>query len=206
MQKVMNKNKKGFSFLEMIIVVAIIMIMTMTMLVISFKDRDKKQLEAVGREVAAAIRETQNNSLTGRQGANEGLPCAFRFLTGGTQYQMAGSYRLIDEVCKDDISDAAYNEDSDGRIFITRDLTKENISINMYTSNYRESEKHESNFIVFVVPYGKYIDKESGDVTDPSKGTDVVISKDDKKYHICVHAIGLIEEIGFNEEEYACAF
>jgi hypothetical protein len=70
------------------------------------------------------------------------------------------------------------------------------------------SGKIPSDYIVFVVPYGRYVDPKSDPkaYVNPSKGTEVVISKDDKKYHICVHAIGLIEEIGFNEEDHACAF
>lgn len=201
------KNKKGFSFLEMIIVVAIITIMTMTMFVVSFKDRDKKQLEAIGREVAAAIRETQNNSLTGRQGANEGLPCAFRFVNTDTGYRVEGSYREVDQQCGDDVADDSYAKSSGGRVFSEEDYAALNgLTIQMFTSQSKTTDLHESNYIVYVVPYGKYIDARSTDPVDPSVGVDVVVSKDGKKYHICVHAIGLIEEIGFNEEDLACAF
>ncbi len=38
------------------------------------EDREKKKFEAAGREVAAAVREAQNNALTGKQKDNNSLP------------------------------------------------------------------------------------------------------------------------------------
>ena len=61
--------------MELMVVIAIIMIMTVVMLVVSVRDREKKKFEAAGREVAAAVREAQNNALTGKQIQNTDLPC-----------------------------------------------------------------------------------------------------------------------------------
>lgn len=188
--------KRGFSFLEMIVVVAIITIMTMVMLVVSFRDRSKKEVEAVGREVTAAIRETQNNALTGRQQGSENLPCSFIFelKDGGGVYEIRGSYRELDAFCGDDEEPGSY----------TGVLLSENISGHRIGITGIDSEGNPSDFVVFTVPYGKFYDSSSGDST----GTEFVVTKqgEEQKYHICVHSTGLIEEIGFNSADQACAF
>ncbi len=197
------QNKKGFSLLEMIIIVAIIVIMTMVMFVISFKDRSTKELEAVGREVAAAIRETQNNALTGRQRGEDQLPCSFAFVTDGSGYSIKGAQRPADDVCPDDIDVGGYGET----------LLSENVSVNSMHISGKDSEGRDSNYVIFTVPYGKYYDDGgydgSGNVEDiPSTGTDFVITKDgeEQKFHVCVYSTGLIEEMGFQEDDNACPF
>lgn len=194
------KNKKGFSLLEMMIVVSIIITMTMTMFVISFKDRDKKELETIGRSVAAAIRETQNNALTGKQENDDGLPCAFRFVTTVTGFKVQGSFRKKDEGCAADDVSAAY-EGVNARLFAQDDFAKSKIEI---IGRMSSDPDDTSDSIVFVVPHGKYINLK----TKKADAVDFVIknNKDDNRYHICVHATGLIEEIGFDKNEFACKF
>ncbi len=195
--KKIYQTKKGFSFLEMIIIVAIITIMTLTMFVVSFKDRDKKKLEAVGREVAAAIRETQNNALTGKQRASDMLPCGFIFTSDGDTYQIKGSYRALQEVCADDNDPQSYTEK-----LLDENLSQKKIAIEMFTSATNGSTRVSTNFVAFGVPYGKYFDGQ-----ETSIGTDLVlILNDGRKFHICVHATGLIEELGFNDADVACVF
>jgi prepilin-type N-terminal cleavage/methylation domain-containing protein len=182
-------SQRGFSFLEMIIVIAIITIMTMVMFVVSFKDRATKEIETVAREVTAAIRETQNNALTGRQQGSDNLPCAFAFvLSGNSGYKVRGSYRQLESPC---VPDEEF--DNYGEVLLSHNVANDKIQI-----------AATSEFIVFTVPYGKYIDQD----TPNSDGTEIVVSKDgdNRMYHICVHSTGLIEELGFNEAPLACAF
>lgn len=200
--------KKGFSLMEMVIIVAIISIMTSTMMTTSFKERTTKEIEAAGREVVAAIREAQNNALTGKQ-QGEGLPCAFRFILDPdtSTYKVQGSYRGVYESCGDDVSDAAYST-----VFSSTNLSRSHIILSGYTSNEKldPDNGHESNFIAFVVPYAKYIDVEVNNPLNPSPvteslGTEFILEKtidsENRKYHICVHSTGLIDEIGFVDDD-----
>lgn len=197
-------SKRGFSFLEMIVVVAIITIMTMVMFVISFKDRSKKEIEAVAREVTAAVRETQNNALTGRQQGGENLPCGFIFevLGDGSRYEVRGSYRNLTTICNDDYSTGSYTE-----IMLKDNVDIHDIVIESEDSN-KSSTDAPSNYVAFMVPYGTFIDQHSTEDTDPSIGMEFVVTKksDPRRFHICVHATGLIEEVGFNDEKWVCAF
>ncbi|OGI16651.1 MAG: hypothetical protein A3J63_02145 [Candidatus Moranbacteria bacterium RIFCSPHIGHO2_02_FULL_40_12b] len=65
--KIENFFRRGFSFIELIIAMAIFGIMTAAMLVSLLGGKDAKAVEVAAREVAAAIREVQNNALTGKQ-------------------------------------------------------------------------------------------------------------------------------------------
>ena len=72
----------------------------------------------------------------------------------------------------------------------------------MHTSAKDGSNFIPTQFIVYGVPYGKYFDGQADSI-----GTDLVLKLiDGRKYHICVHATGLIEELGFNDEDVACTF
>ena len=213
-----NKNKRGFSFLEMVVIVAIISIMTSVMMVVTFKERDRKEIEAVGREVTAAIREAQNYALTGKQ-QGTGLPCSFGFFTdlddtagslnvddAGTKFEVRGSYRQIDESCGVDYDPDTYLDADNGRVFSKKDLAEEGLEIFGFTSNQHadNSGYYPSAFVAYGVPYGKYYDRETQDIVvgDESIGTEFVIreiGQKDDEYHICVHDTGLIEEIGFVE-------
>ncbi len=206
-----KQKKKGFSLLEMVIIVAIITIMTSVMLVTTLGERKTKEVEVIGREVTAAIRETQNYALTGRR-QGTGLPCSFGFFinfdtsdvtTGGTQFEVRGAYRLIDGVCGSEVDESVYSNADTGKLFSQKDFTERNIEIFGFTSNQHKPSggSHPSAFVAFGVPYGEYFDVErTVSVGDRSIGTEFVIRKvgdKDGEYHICVHETGLIEEIGF---------
>lgn len=203
---------KGFSLLEMVIIVAIIAIMTSVMMVITFKDRDTKKVQAAGRELTAALREAQNNALTGKQ-QGPGLPCAFRLWTNfenkdnpGTMYRVEGSYRDIDGLCGGDMADTAYTSSQSGRLFVEQDLSLQGIEIYAYTSLEKNDANngHENPSVYFVVPYGTYLDKENNpafndsqaDITNISDGTEFIVKKNDDLYHICMHSTGMVEELG----------
>lgn len=101
----LNKNKnaclpvrQGFSLIELVIVMAIISIMTAVGLVSLQSNKVTIQLEAAGREVAAAIREAQNNALNGKNASSTGTICKeyyFNYTVNSTSYSVTctgGSY------------------------------------------------------------------------------------------------------------------
>jgi len=205
------KNRRGFSFMELIIVIAIIMIMTVVMLVMSMRDREKKKFEAAGREVAAAVREAQNNALTGKQKDNNSLPCAMMFYTDSNEFSVVGSFRTLDSSCGSDTDIRSYAMDSP---FMASALSPRNLKMQMY--NYDEDADsgrmpaRDKQFIIFTVPYGKYIDNlgvRPGELNSTSRGTEIHIlditdtaSNPGKMfYRICVHPTGLIEDMGIIE-------
>ncbi len=223
-----RKNKKGFSLLEMVIIMAIVSIMTSVMLVVTLSEKDTKEIEAAGREITAAIREAQNYALTGKQ-QGAGLPCSFGFFlpelnidnvdTGSSRIEVRGSYRLIDGACGAENIRSTYTDAHRGRLFLEKDFSDTRIEIFGFTSLRitEGSGAHQTDFIAFGVPYGKFFDQESVN-TPPSIGTEFVVRKmgdKENEYHICVHDTGLIETIGFvkrkdsNEDEIvstACKF
>ncbi len=195
-------NKKGFTFIEVIIIFTIVFIMTAILLGTSYKGRSKKEIESVAREVAATIREAQNYALTGKQKENDSMPCAFKFKIYNNQYEILRSTRNIDTACPPD--DDEHINDS----FLKPVQLPKGVRMNSVTERYNGSKNSNDDNVIFLVPYGDFIVTErKNDATD-AKGIDIRIERGDgsEKYHICVHATGLIEEIGFNENDFACSF
>jgi type II secretory pathway pseudopilin PulG len=195
-------NKKGFTFIEVIIIFTIVFIMTAILLGTSYKDRSKKEISTVAREVAATIRETQNNALTGKQKENDKMPCAFKFEFQTHSYEIRRSFRGIDDVCPPDTNDGV------DQVFSKIIQLPKDVQINSVALKYNDSTSADEDNIIFLVPYGDFIVTSRDGSDNDFKGIDVRIERSDgsEKYHICVHATGLIEELGFNNEEYACAF
>lgn len=82
-------HKKGFSLLELITVIAIIMIMTAVVLSSGLiQNRKERELEAAAREVAAAIREAQNNALTGKNADSDCNTYRFSFTDSSASYRV----------------------------------------------------------------------------------------------------------------------
>lgn len=62
-----NKNKKGFTLLEVLVVITMVAIMTVATLSTLNTNRIERELEAAGDQVYSALRETQNYALTGKE-------------------------------------------------------------------------------------------------------------------------------------------
>lgn len=77
----MDKNKKtksGFSLVELMVVLAIVLIMTGIFLANQNGNKDQENVETAARQVAAQIRQLQNEALSGKQIGGV-LVCGFRF-------------------------------------------------------------------------------------------------------------------------------
>ena len=84
--------QRGFSFLELMIVIAIAGIMTAVMLVSMNAQKEKKEVEAAAREVAAVVREAQTYALTGKGLTASSASCSYNFFwtTGTVDYGITG--------------------------------------------------------------------------------------------------------------------
>lgn len=107
MPKIKNQKsnvREGFSLIELIIIIAIVGIITAVTTVSMQSSKTDKELEAAAREVAAAIREAQNNALTGKRFESDKIPCFIgitRKINGGSlenkRYQLYYNYHSDDD-------------------------------------------------------------------------------------------------------------
>jgi type II secretory pathway pseudopilin PulG len=70
-----NLNKKAFSLVELMVIIGIIGIMSSVVIVSLQRGKVEKELETAAREVSAAIREAQNNALTGKSASSSDPIC-----------------------------------------------------------------------------------------------------------------------------------
>jgi len=204
----LRRTQRGFTFIEVIIIFTIIFIMTAVLMSMSFKERSSKEIETVANEVVASIRETQNNALTGKQKDNMQLPCAFKFGFVNPEssdpsiynaYQMFYSSRDLDATCP--LDDASNINSS----FLKTIVLPANITITAHAED-TNKKTYVKNHVIFTVPYGGFTIKDDASDSNEYNGIDIVVAKNDEKYHICVHETGLVEELGFNENDIACSF
>lgn len=86
-------HRKGFTLLELMIVIAIIGTMASVTLTYLGGSRKDRELEVAAREVAAAVREAQNNALTGK---NASSTCSsYVFTYGGSNYSVSNNSECI---------------------------------------------------------------------------------------------------------------
>lgn len=186
--------KKGFTFIEVIIIFTIVFIMTAILLSTSYKDRYRKELQAAAREVTASIREAQNNALTGKQKGSGTMPCAFQFYMNSNSYQIKHETRDLDSPnCN-----GGFNAFFDS-VPLPNGVTMSATAFNPADPTHL----YPANTIEFDVPYGKITAN-----GDPKySGIEIVLKKNNKYYHICLHTTGLIEDMGLTENpDTVCVF
>jgi len=92
-----NTTPKAFTLIELMIVVAIIGIMSSVVIISMQNGKIEKELETAAREVAATIREAQNNALTGKNASSTNPICSqynFAYTNGSSNYSVncSGNY------------------------------------------------------------------------------------------------------------------
>ena len=162
-----KNNKNGFSLMELMIVIAIIGIMTSIVLVYSGKNKIEKEVEGAAREVAAAIREAQNNALTGKQPEAGKFPCAYIFsaTNDSENYGIQYAYHFSAE------NDCALYEPKSYASYSLKNGVK------FSTGN--------DTGISFNIPWGTA----AGSIDSP-----IVLTKGSSSYTICVNSAGRVTE------------
>jgi len=164
--KLRIENRRGFSFMEVMMVVAIIGILSSVSLVSLSNSREKKDVETAAREVVAAIRETQNYALTGKQPVATDFPCFYRF----SPTQNSETYTIN------------YNYHISGTNCVTPAPIDSSLAYGSYALKNRVTFSVVSN-ISFSVPFAV------------TSGGRIVITKGSNNYTICVNSAGKISEL-----------
>jgi hypothetical protein len=173
--------------------------MTAILISMSYKDRERKELQAVAREVTASIREAQNYSLTGKQTGTGTMPCAFQIALNKGSYQINHSTRKLDaENCNGATFESFF---ANGNVKLPLNVRMNVGAYDPDWSGGNPTHWKQITNIDFDVPYGKIT------IGNDSKntGAEIVLDKNDKYYHICLHTTGLIEDKGINDsDDYIC--
>ncbi len=170
-----QKNKKGFSLIELMIVIAIMAIMAAIMLSMNSKSKIRLELETAMREVASGIRSAQNDALAGRRNANLS-PCHFDFKLGANLYNVEGEF-YNGRDCENGTKSYAIIESGE--------FPK---GVNVVA---KYKGKIVSN-IGFNVPFGEVtVDRKIID-----KSIRLSLSKEGVHYIVCVSPSGRIDELG----------
>lgn len=164
-----GKKKDGFSLLEVIIVLSIISIMTIAGIAKLQSGRNETYVESSALEVVAAIREAQNNALTGRipnpGSADPDVPCDYVFQPkngSDSSYEIAYHYRDGAGIC---------TEGTATKVYATYHL-KNGVTINNFTA------------ITFSIPSGS-----------ANIGSSIILSKNgNNPDNVCVDQAGSIRE------------
>jgi prepilin-type N-terminal cleavage/methylation domain-containing protein len=167
--------RRGFSLIEVLISVSIIVIISTAVLVSMRNNKTSKELEVAAREVAATIREAQNNALTGKKINDSDLPCKFGIhKTGNSEYKLAYYHHDFG----DDCSSPTF-QDIDTRTLKNGVIFKGGFSL-----------------IYYSVPQGEFAAPNVRLVT---------LTKNEKYISICAYPSGKIEESTVrNTNEYTC--
>ena len=189
-----QKNKKGFSLIELMIVIAIISIMAGIILSSTSQGRTKHELETAMREVAAGIRGAQNNALSGkRSGSNR--PCHFAFKAGANLYEIEGEFYDPTKTS---------NCDSTTIPLVYATVGAGNLPTGVaVTSTYKGNSISE---IKFMVPFGEIFANNGatamGTVIEEAieESIRVTVQKEGLSYVICVAPSGRIDELGITSD------
>jgi prepilin-type N-terminal cleavage/methylation domain-containing protein len=161
------KNEKGFSLIEVLMVTVFIGIMSAVTIVSMTASRTKKQVETTSREVSVAIREAQNDALTGKKTNNTHLPCDYKFnYVNSTTYTVSYDYHT------------AGNASCASTQVLATYIIKDGVSLTNFGTG----------SIIFSVPFAG-ISGLGG--SDPMP---VVVSKGGFSYAVCVSSSGNIWE------------
>ncbi len=175
-----QKNKKGFSLIELMIVIAIISIMAGVILSTTSQGRTKHELETAMREVSAGIRSAQNSALSGkRSGINRS--CHFAFKAGANMYEIQGEFYnpSLTTNCDDPSIPLVY-----ATVLARRLPTGVTVTF--------EYEGNPISEIGFDVPFGEVTENRA--IVD--KSIRVIVQKKGLRYLICVSPSGRIDELG----------
>lgn len=167
--------RKAFSLIEVLIVIAIIGIISSVIFVSMQNSKTEKELETAAREVAATIREAQNNALTGKVIDDSRFPCKFGiYKTANSEYKLAYYYHTNNNDC----SNPSFQD-------VATYMLKNGVAFNGSFS-----------LIYYSVPQAEFA---APDVRS------VILNKGGKYISICAYPSGKIEEsVVRNEATYSC--
>lgn len=164
-----NKHLSGFTLIELVVSMAILSIMAVITIVSLSGSKTKQEVEGAARQVAAAIREAQNYSLTGKNiGASGDVPCRFRVEAAGTSSFTVQQKKFNSGSCSVDSGSS-----------ITYALPA---GVTISTGN-----------VSFDVPRAEPSSDAFGEL-DGSEKVDFSISKNGSTAHVCVYPLGRVEE------------
>ncbi len=184
-----SPKKKGFTFIEIMIVVTIIGIMTSVVLVYVSGDKSSRAVEVAARQVAAAIREAQNNALSGKQIDTVNIACGhgFYFDSGvnNNKYKLFYNYDTVSlpgsQDCSNPVTPVSTTYDANSADYTTYSL-----------NNKVEFSSGTSEIIYFTMPHGDVY--ENGSSLTPSAKILLVSPDGNDKYTVCVYTSGRVEE------------
>jgi prepilin-type N-terminal cleavage/methylation domain-containing protein len=166
------KRKKGFSLLEVLIVIFIIGVMTVVAMASILPSRNKKDVENAAREVAAAIREAQNNALNGKQPDAANIACGHGiYIENSTDYKL-----FYNAKAGDDCLATGKDYDSIASTAYATYTLKRGVTFVLSGSS-----------VYFALPFGSVY---------PS-GTEyisIAVQKGSYAYNVCVYPSGNVEE------------
>lgn len=163
---------KGFTLIELLVVLAIIGIMTSAIFVNMNKVGASNELKLAGRQLAAAISQTQNYALAGKT-KGDNYPCSFKFSTlvkdDGFYYKIEYIPRKINEECGENNNTFELFEGPE---------------------KFEKIENVTLGSVIFTVPHAKYTPLSSA----YKDKTEFEIKKNNMVYKVVVNSSGLIQE------------
>lgn len=176
--KTNKKTKSGFSLVELLIVFAIMIIMTSILLANQNNNKAKSDVEAAARQVAAQLRQLQNDALNGKQ-VNNGSgtminACDFILNIGGAQ---------SDGVTSTATTYVIYNRDCTIAGHVPIKDTSNNIIKQTFNFNKNNKVTASSASFVFSSPRGDVL---SGNI---------VLSEGSSQITVCVYSSGNVTEL-----------